>query len=218
MGGGSVAALRGWSPWAAGVVAALLWGGVLCGAEALAYAVPWTFVWVLSVVGLAAFYLAALLTGRAGLAVLITVIGFVVCAHYGVQQQALHDRGRVEQAVVASVRPNPDADDTSATIETVRSASGRPIPGTLKDDTLSVGQRVTVTVDLSGRSPLREGGKPASAAGTWLAAAGALFALQLALAGYLAARYVRYLRTRPAYLDIRPARQRRPARRTARQP
>ena len=209
MDGKNTAELRRWSPWAAGAVAALVWAGVLCGTEALAYAVPWTFVWAMSVVVIAAFFVTATLAGlRTQLVVLTTLIGFVVSAHFGIQQQVLHDGGRVERAVVASVRPDPDENDTSSTIETVRSASGRSIPGTLKDDSLSVGQSVTVTVDPSGRSPLREGGKPPSAAGTWFAAAWALFALQIVLAGYLVARYLRYLRTRPAYLDIRVARRR----------
>jgi hypothetical protein len=107
----------------------------------------------------------------------------------GVSQQALHDRGRVEHAVVTAVRPD-EGENSSGFYARLADLSGRPIPGTVPaDDGLAVGDHVTVTVDPEGQVPLYRGARPPGAGGYWAVAAGLaiLQALLLVVEGLFAA-------------------------------
>jgi hypothetical protein len=107
----------------------------------------------------------------------------------GVSQQTMHDRGRVEHAVVVAVLPD-QGENTSGFYARLADLSGRPIPGTVPaDDGLAVGDHLTVTVDPKGQVPPYRGGRPTGAGFFWEVAAGlaVLQALLLVVEGLFVA-------------------------------
>jgi hypothetical protein len=121
------------------------------------------------------------------LACLAALVTGVLAA--GVSQQAMHDRGRVERAVVAAVHEVDDSEGGISYAESLTDLAGRPIPGRVSDDDLEVGDHVTVTVDPRGLAPLHLGSRPPGSEGWWVLAAGLalLQSLTLALMGALSA-------------------------------
>lgn len=107
---------------------------------------------------------------------------------YALQQQALHDRGRVERAVVTSVFQAGGAGGLSDGGRVARLAdpSGRPLTGTVGAGSLAVGDRLTVTVDPEGRFAVRRGARPATPRFWWAvsAATAAVQALVCSVIGY----------------------------------
>ncbi|MFD8816856.1 hypothetical protein ACFV23_36565 [Streptomyces sp. NPDC059627] len=98
---------------------------------------------------------------------------------YALEQQALHDRGRVEQAVVTSVYYADGAGGLGAGGRVARLAdlSGHRLAGTVSAEGLATGDRLTVTVDPEGRFAVHRGSRPA-APRLWWEAAALLAALQ----------------------------------------
>ena len=110
----------------------------------------------------------------------------------GLGQQAMHDRGRVERAIVVALRPSGESDVSYS--ETLTDLSGRPIPGMVSDDSLKVGDRITVTVDPKGMAPLHLGSRPPASRFWWTLAAvlAGLQAMTLVIMGMLSAVELAY--------------------------
>ncbi|MFE9449910.1 hypothetical protein [Streptomyces sp. NPDC006739] len=119
--------------------------------------------------------------------VVLTTVTFYVALHW----QALHDRGRVEQAVVTSVRYEASSPmDGGSWVARLSDLSGHRLNGTLGGHHLHAGDRLTVTVDPEGRFPVQRGSRPEAPRNWWrlsalLAAFQALLSCPL---GFSAAR------------------------------
>ena len=123
-----------------------------------------------------------------GAALLICATILTLGSNYALDQQALHDRGRVVQAIVVSSETYA-TNDGAGTAVTLTYLSGQPIQGTLDDD-LAVGQRVTVTVSPDGAVPPMLGGRPSEPAGLWWTLA-AFLAMQAAVLAWYARAWAR---------------------------
>jgi hypothetical protein len=101
----------------------------------------------------------------AAVCVVLTTLTFA----YALEEQALDDRGRVEQAVVTSVFFGDDAGGLSngGRVASVADLSGHKLVGTVDADGLAVGQRVTVTVDPEGKFRVHRGPRPETAYFWW---------------------------------------------------
>lgn len=124
----------------------------------------------------------------AAVCVALTTAAFV----YALEQQALHDRGRVERAVVTSVFHADGAGGLSDGGQVARLAdlSGHRLPGTVGAAHLAVGDRLTVTVDPEGKFPVRRGPRPGTPTFWWQISAvpAACQALLSAAIGFSTAR------------------------------
>ncbi|MEU9451591.1 hypothetical protein [Streptomyces sp. NPDC048277] len=111
---------------------------------------------------------------------------------YALQQQALHDRGRIEQAVVTSVYYVDGGGGLSDGGRVARLAdrSGRELAGTVSAGHLAVGDRLTVTVDPEGRLAVQRGSRPGTPRLWWEISAlpAALQALVCSAIGFSTAR------------------------------
>jgi hypothetical protein len=100
------------------------------------------------------------------LVAILVVVTTTVCG-LAIGEQMLHERGRVEQAVVTSVTYSSDPEGDGGEVGTVEDLSGHPIPGTISADGLRVGERVTVTVDPEGRRGPERGSAVSSPLWRW---------------------------------------------------
>ncbi|MEU2776466.1 hypothetical protein ABZ646_26960 [Streptomyces sp. NPDC007162] len=124
----------------------------------------------------------------AAVCVALTTATFV----YALEQQALHDRGRVERAVVTSVFQAGGAGGLSdgGPVARLADLSGHRLAGTVGAGHLAVGDRLTVTVDPEGKFPVRRGPRPGPPTLWWGIAAvpAACQALLYAAMGFSTAR------------------------------
>ena len=121
-------------------------------------------------------------------AVCVGLTTWALCS--ALHQQALHDRGRVERAVVASVHPTGDGmGQFTGNVAVVKDSSGRTLAGQIDAARLAVGDSVTVTVDPDGKYGVEAGLPPGAPELVWEAAAAlaALQALLCAAIGFFAA-------------------------------
>jgi len=143
--------------------------GFEVGAGILLYVVQsvWVTLIVYPTVYLVSFLLLALMVPGideakikvwAVLALIVMPIGalFVLNLTYsGLDQRALHARGREEQATVTDVYwDDQGAAEPPNHVAELADPSGRPIPGKVSGDGLKAGQTVTVTVDPRGKIPV----------------------------------------------------------------
>ncbi|MEW1771956.1 hypothetical protein [Streptomyces sp. NPDC086777] len=92
---------------------------------------------------------------------------------YTLEQQALHDRGRVEKAVVTSVDYSDGAGGLSdgGPVARLADLSGHRLVGTVGAGGLAAGDRLTVTVDPEGRFAVHRGPRPGTPRLEWEATA-----------------------------------------------
>ena len=87
----------------------------------------------------------------------------------GLDQRALHARGREERATVTDVYWVDQGADPPNHVARLADPSGQPLPGVVSGDGLKVGQTVTVTVDPQGKIPVLLG-TPSTGSGKFRAA------------------------------------------------
>ena len=107
------------------------------------------------------------------LAVIVVPIGALAVVHMtysGLDQRALHARGRVERARVADVYWADQGADAPAHVADLADPSGRPLRGKVSGDGLKAGLTVTVTVDPQGKIPVMLG-TPSTGSGKFRSAA-----------------------------------------------
>lgn len=95
--------------------------------------------------------------GLGVLAIIVVPIGALAVLHLtysGLDQRALHARGRVERARVADVYWADQGAEAPTHVADLADLSGRPLWGKVTGDGLKVGQTVTVTVDPQGKIPV----------------------------------------------------------------
>ncbi|MGW2721740.1 hypothetical protein [Streptomyces sp. NPDC001492] len=91
------------------------------------------------------------------LAVIVVPIAAVVVTYQtysGLDQRALHARGRQERATVTDVYWVDQGADPPSHVAQLADPWGQPLPGTVSGDGLKAGQTVTVTVDPRGEIPV----------------------------------------------------------------
>ncbi|MEV8543907.1 hypothetical protein [Streptomyces sp. NPDC051572] len=141
-------------------------------------------VWVALLVYPSLYLLALLLLGllvpgmdepegwAAVLAMIIVPIGALAVMHLtysGLDQRALHARGREERATVTDVYWVDQGADPPSHVARLADPSGQPLPGKVSGDGLKAGQTITVTVDPQGKIPVLLG-TPSTGAGRFRAA------------------------------------------------
>ncbi|MER6424210.1 hypothetical protein [Streptomyces sp. NPDC001137] len=95
--------------------------------------------------------------GLVVLAMILVPIAAVVVTYQtysGLDQRALHARGREERATVTDVYWVDQGADPPSHAAQLADLSGQPLPGTVSGDGLKAGQAVTVTVDPRGEIPV----------------------------------------------------------------
>ncbi|MFJ9626199.1 hypothetical protein ACIRU8_00740 [Streptomyces sp. NPDC101175] len=106
------------------------------------------------------------------LAMIVMPIGALAVTHLtysGLDQQALHDRGREVRATVSDTYWVDEGPSAPLSAARFKDPSGRPVPGTIYGEKLRVGQAVTLTVDPKEKVPLFMGRRP-TGSGRFLAA------------------------------------------------
>ncbi|WP_405731240.1 hypothetical protein OG607_33070 [Streptomyces sp. NBC_01537] len=101
--------------------------------------------------------------GWAILAVLVLPVSALVVMHVtysGLDQRAMHARGREVRATVTDVYWVDQGADAPLFVAELTDLSGRLVPGKVYGAKVKVGQTVTVTVDPKGKIPLSLGGRP----------------------------------------------------------
>ena len=122
------------------------------------------------------------------LAMIVVPIGALCVLHLtfsGLDQRALHARGRVEEARVADVYWADQGAEAPTHLADLADLSGRPLWGKVTGDGLKAGQTVTVTVDPQGKIPVLLG-TPSTGSGKFRSAgiAAGVQILFLALGAY----------------------------------
>ncbi|MEU6555195.1 hypothetical protein ABZ915_33680 [Streptomyces sp. NPDC046915] len=135
-------------------------------------------------------------------AVCVALTTWTFCS--AVHQQALHDRGRAVQAVVASLHPTEDefgGDTGNAAV--LKDSSGRTLSGQIDAGRLAVGDTVTATVDPRGKYGVQVGSPPQAPERLWELAA-VLAALQALLCAAIGFSAVPLRSPRPKQTNQRP--------------
>ncbi|MEU6256268.1 hypothetical protein [Streptomyces sp. NPDC047043] len=106
------------------------------------------------------------------LAMIVVPIAALVVTYQtysGLDQRALHARGRQERATVTDVYWVDQGADPPSHVAQLADPSGQPLPGNVSGDGLKAGQTVTVTVDPRGEIPVLLG-TPSTGSGKFRAA------------------------------------------------